>query len=44
MFTHFGVGLWVTEVGGPVDPDSEAHDLIMRVFGGMSQVRPRDEF
>ena len=37
VFTHYGVGLWVPEVGGPVDPDSEAHDLIMSVFGGMSK-------
>jgi DNA invertase Pin-like site-specific DNA recombinase len=27
----------VPEVGGPIDPDSEAHDLIMSVFGGMSK-------
>ncbi|MEV0599878.1 recombinase family protein [Streptomyces sp. NPDC050315] len=25
------------EVGGPIDPDNEAHDLIMSVFGGMSK-------
>ena len=37
MFTHYGVELWVPEVGGPVDPDSEAHDLVMSVFGGMSK-------
>ncbi len=37
VFTHYGVQLWVPEVGGPVDPDSEAHDLIMSVFGGMSK-------
>jgi site-specific DNA recombinase len=37
LFTHYGVGLWVPEVGGPIDPDSEAHDLIMSVFGGMSK-------
>ncbi|GAA2039418.1 recombinase family protein [Catenulispora yoronensis] len=37
VFTHYGVGLWVPEVGGAVDPDSEAHDLIMSVFGGMSK-------
>ena len=35
VFTHYGVELWVPEVGGPIDPDSEAHDLIMSVFGGM---------
>ncbi len=29
--------LWVPEVGGPIDPDSEAHDLIMSVFGGLSK-------
>ena len=37
VFTHYGVQLWVPEVGGPIDPDSEAHDLIMSVFGGMSK-------
>ncbi len=37
VFTHYGVELWVPEVGGPIDPDSEAHDLIMSVFGGMSK-------
>ncbi len=37
VFTHYGVALWVPEVGGPIDPDSEAHDLIMSVFGGMSK-------
>src|SRR5690606_13095499 len=28
---------WVPEVGGPLDPDNEAHDLVMSVFGGMSK-------
>lgn len=37
VFEHYGVGLWVPEVGGPIDPASEAHDLIMGVFGGMSK-------
>ena len=37
VLTHYGVQLWVPEVGGPIDPDSEAHDLIMSVFGGMSK-------
>jgi site-specific DNA recombinase len=27
VLTHYGVGLWVPEVGGAVDPGSEAHDL-----------------
>ncbi|WP_280691882.1 MULTISPECIES: recombinase family protein [unclassified Kitasatospora] len=37
VFAHYGVQLWVPEVGGPIDPDSEAHDLVMSVFGGMSK-------
>ncbi|WP_337661972.1 recombinase family protein [Actinoalloteichus sp. AHMU CJ021] len=37
VFIHYRVGLWVPEVGGAVDPDSEAHDLVMSVFGGMSK-------
>ena len=37
VFVHYGVELWVPEVGGPIDPESEAHDLIMSVFGGMSK-------
>ena len=37
VFTHFGVGLWVPEVGGAVDPGSEAHDLVMSLYGGMSK-------
>src|SRR3982074_531914 len=28
---------WVAEVGGPIAPDNEAHDLIMSVFGGVSK-------
>jgi site-specific DNA recombinase len=35
LFVHFGVALWVPEVGGPIDPNNEAYDLIMSVFGGM---------
>jgi DNA invertase Pin-like site-specific DNA recombinase len=37
LFDHYGVQLWVPEVGGPIDPDNEAHDLVMSVFGGMSK-------
>jgi site-specific DNA recombinase len=37
IFTHYGVQLWVPEVGGPIDPGSEAHDLVMTLFGGMSK-------
>lgn len=37
IFQHYGIELWVPEVGGPIDPDNEAHDLVMSVFGGMSK-------
>jgi site-specific DNA recombinase len=37
LFDHYGVPLWVPEVGGPIDPSNEAHDLVMSVFGGMSK-------
>jgi len=37
VFAHYGVGLWVPEVGGAVDPGSEAHDLVMSLYGGMSK-------
>jgi len=37
VLTHFGIELWVPELGGPVDPDSEAHDLVMNLFGGLSK-------
>ncbi len=37
LFAHYGVPLWVPEVGGAIDPDNEAHDLIMSVFGGVSK-------
>jgi hypothetical protein len=36
LWNH-GVELWVPEVGGRVDPDSEAHDLVMSLFGGLSK-------
>ena len=37
VFTHYRIALWVPEVGGPIDPASEAHDLVMTLFGGMSK-------
>ncbi|MGW3507741.1 hypothetical protein [Streptomyces sp. NPDC000994] len=40
VFVHFRMPLWVPEVGGPIDPDNEAHDLVMSVFGGMSKGEP----
>ncbi|WP_329101454.1 recombinase family protein [Micromonospora sp. NBC_01699] len=29
--------LWIPEVGGAVDPGSDAHDLVMSLYGGMSK-------
>jgi site-specific DNA recombinase len=37
VFVHYGVTLWVPEVGGPVDPGSDAHDIVMSLYGGMSK-------
>ncbi len=37
VFVHYGIGLWVPEVGGAVDPGSDAHDLVMSLYGGMSK-------
>ncbi|MEW2219535.1 recombinase family protein [Streptomyces sp. NPDC006990] len=37
LFVHYEVPLWVPEVGGAIDGNNEAHDLIMSVFGGMSK-------
>lgn len=37
LFSHYGVQLWVPEVGGRLDPNNEAHELVMSVFGGMSK-------
>jgi len=37
VLTHYGVEMWVPEVGGAVDPGSEAHDMVMTLFGGMSK-------
>ena len=37
VFVHYSVGLWVPEVGGAIDPGSDAHDLVMALYGGMSK-------
>lgn len=37
VFTRFGVALWVPEVAGPIDPGSEAHEMVMGLFAGMSK-------
>ncbi|GAB3250382.1 recombinase family protein [Kineosporia babensis] len=37
VFEHYGVELWVPEVGGRIDPGSDAHELVMTMYGGMSK-------
>lgn len=37
LFSHYGVQLWVPEVGGAIDPGSEAHEMMMNLYGGMSK-------
>ena len=37
LFEHYGVPLWVPEIGGPIDPANEAHDMIMSTFGSISK-------
>lgn len=37
VLVHYGVTLFVPEVAGPVDPDSEAHEIVMNLFGGMAK-------
>ncbi len=36
-----GATLWCPEVGGPVDPNSEAHDIVLNLFGGLSKAERR---
>ncbi|WTW98274.1 recombinase family protein [Streptomycetaceae bacterium NBC_01309] len=37
VFCHYGIQLWVPEAGGPIDEESDAHELVMALFGGMSK-------
>ncbi|GAA0577187.1 recombinase family protein [Paractinoplanes ferrugineus] len=37
VFVHYGVSMWVPEIGGAIDPGSDAHDLVMALYGGMSK-------
>jgi hypothetical protein len=37
LLEHFGVPLWVPQVGDPFDPANEAHDMIMSTFGRLSK-------
>lgn len=41
VLCHYGIELWVPEVGGAIDPESEAHDLVMSMFGGLSKAERR---
>ena len=41
QLTHFGVELWVPELGGRIDPDSEGHEMLMGLFGGLSKAERR---
>lgn len=34
-FAHYGIGLWVPQITGPLDPDSESHNLIMHIVTGL---------
>jgi len=37
VLVHYGVELWVPEIGGRIDPGSDAHDMVMSLYGGMSK-------
>ncbi len=37
VFVHYSVELWVPEVGGAIDPGSDAHEIVMSLYGGMSK-------
>ena len=41
QLTHYGVDLWVPELGGRIDPDSEGHEMLMSLFGGLSKAERR---
>ena len=41
QLTHYGVELWVPELGGRIDPDSEGHEMLMSLFGGLSRAERR---
>ncbi|WP_026122272.1 recombinase family protein [Nocardiopsis halotolerans] len=42
VFEHYGVQLRVPEIGGPIDPANEAHELIMSVYGGIPSPSAHD--
>jgi site-specific DNA recombinase len=37
LLVHYDVELWVPEIGGAIDPSSDAPDLIMNLYGGMGK-------
>lgn len=41
QLTHYGIELWVPELGGRIDPDSEGHEMLMSLFGGLSKAERR---
>jgi DNA invertase Pin-like site-specific DNA recombinase len=41
QLTHYGIELWVPELGGRIDPDSEGHEMVMSLFGGLSKAERR---
>jgi DNA invertase Pin-like site-specific DNA recombinase len=36
LFVHFGVQLWVPDVGGYVDPAADGAEMMMAIYGTMS--------
>jgi hypothetical protein len=34
---HYGVGLWIPEVGGPADIRNEGHNIVLSTIGTMSE-------
>ena len=41
QLTHYEIELWVPELGGRIDPDSEGHEMLMSLFGGLSKAERR---
>ena len=41
LMEYYGVSLWAPEVSGPVDFESDAHEIIMNVKGSMSKSERR---
>ncbi len=39
--THYRIELWVPDLGGRIDPDSEGHEMLMSLFGGLSKAERR---